>query len=86
MTSSYRVELVKQAVKEYEAVPLPERSTLKKAILSLEKNPRGFQVKKLEGREYYRLRSGDWRVIFALSDKQKLVTIIAIERRTSITY
>jgi mRNA interferase RelE/StbE len=86
MMSPYRVELVKQAVKEYENVPSHERPTLKKAILGLERSPRGSQVKKLESRDYYRLRVGDWRIIFAISDRQSCVTILAIERRTSTTY
>lgn len=83
---TYRVELVKQAVKEYEAVPKQERQRLKQAILKLEAHPRGTQIKKLEGRDYYRLRVGNWRVIFAISDKLHVVTILAIERRTSTTY
>ena len=83
---TYRVELVKAAVKEYHDIPSHERPTVKKAILNLEKNPRNPQVKKLEGRDYYRLRVGDWRVIFAISEPLKLVTIIAVERRTSTTY
>jgi len=86
MRSPYRVELVKRAVKEYHAIPSHERLNVKAAILGLEKNPRNTQIKKLQGREYYRLRVGDWRVIFSISDKLKVVTIISVERRTSTTY
>ena len=82
----YRVELVPAAVREYRQVPLNDKDAVKKAILGLEKAPRGWQVKKLQGRDYYRLRVGDWRVIFAISDPSKLVTVIAVERRTSTTY
>lgn len=82
----YRVELLPAAVKEYREVPASHRESVKKAILGLETEPRGRQVKKLNGRDYYRLRAGDWRVIFAISDHQKLVTVIAVERRTSTTY
>ena len=82
----YRVELVRQALKDYQEIAKSEREPVKQAILRLENNPRGHQVKKLEGREYYRLRVGDWRVIFAISDKRNLVTIIAIERRSETTY
>jgi mRNA interferase RelE/StbE len=81
-----RIEVLPAAVKEYERVPGTHKEAVKKAILGLERSPRGLQVKKLQGREYYRLRAGDWRVIFAISDPRKLVTVIAIERRTSTTY
>ena len=83
---SYQVEILPKAVKEYRIIPDAERENVKKAILSLEKNPRGAQVKKLEGREYYRLRVGDWQAIFAISDKLKKVTLLAIEHHTSSTY
>lgn len=83
---AYRVEILPAALKEYRAVPHTHREAVKRVILSLEGNPRGWQVKKLKGREYYRLRVGDWRVIFAISDPQMLVTVIAVERRSSTTY
>ncbi|MBI5241046.1 MAG: type II toxin-antitoxin system RelE/ParE family toxin [Elusimicrobia bacterium] len=82
----YRIEILPAAIKEYHRVPQTERAAVKKAILGLEHEPRGPQVKKLQGREYYRLRAGHWRVIFAISDPRKLVTVIAVERRTSTTY
>ena len=83
---SYRVEILPAALKEYRALPEPDREAVKKAILGLERNPRGIQVKKLKGREYYRLRAGAWRAIFAISEPRKLVSVIAVERRTSATY
>ena len=82
----YRVEILPAALKEFRSVPPTDKQAVKKAILALEHDPRGSQVKKLKDREYYRLRVGDWRVIFAISDPRKLVTIIAVERRTSTTY
>ena len=82
----YRVEILPAALKEYREVPKTHREAVKSAILALENNPRGRQVKKLSGREYYRLRVGDWRVIFAISDPRKLVTVVAVERRTTTTY
>lgn len=83
---SYRVEILPGAVKEYRRVPSTHKEAVKNAILGLERDPRGIQVKKLKGRDYYRLRLGDWRVIFAISDPRRLVTVIAVERRTSATY
>ena len=83
---AYSVEVVKQAVKEYADIPAPDKIPVKKAILGLESHPRGPQVKKLQDRDYYRLRVGDWRVFFAISDKLRKVTVLSIERRTTTTY
>lgn len=82
----YRVEILPAALKEYRGVPGTHREAVRKAILGLECEPRGRQVKKLSGRQYYRLRVGDWRVIFAISEPRKLVTVIAVERRATTTY
>ncbi len=82
----YRVEILPGAVKEYRVVPEADRKAVKRGILGLEREQRGPQVKKLQGRDFYRLRVGDWRVIFAVSDPLRVVTVIAVERRTSTTY
>ena len=82
----YHVEILPPAAKEYHAIPATHRKSVKNAILALEQNPRGRQVKKLKGSEYYRLRSGDWRIIYSISNPRGLVTIIAVERRSSTTY
>lgn len=51
--------------------------------LSLNPRPRG--VKKLEGeRELYRLRSGDYRIIYRVEDRVLLVLVIAIGHRREI--
>lgn len=85
MIDPYRVDILPAALKEYRKVPEADRRRVKAGILSLELNPRGPQVKKLKGGEYYRLRVGDWRVIFAISDPRRSIAVIAVERRTSTT-
>ena len=81
----YRVEILPAALKEYRRAPQAERAAIREAILGLEREPRGTQVKKLEAREYCRLGVGDWRIIFAISDPRKLVSVLAVERRTTTT-
>ncbi len=49
-------------------------------------NPRSdaFDVKKLQGREGYRLRIGDYRVIYRLNNNELIVEVIAIGHRREI--
>ncbi|MFC0776288.1 type II toxin-antitoxin system RelE family toxin [Terrimonas alba] len=62
----------------------PDYSTIKAAIYSLADNPRPHGYKKLKGRDAYRIRSGDYRIIYSIFDKILTVEVIAIGHRKDI--
>ncbi|WP_199563232.1 type II toxin-antitoxin system RelE family toxin [Runella aurantiaca] len=47
-------------------------------------DPRPFGYKKLKGREAYRIRTGDYRVIYEIFDKKLIVQVIEIGHRREI--
>lgn len=53
-------------------------------ILSLEDSPRPRSAKKLSGREEYRLRAGDYRVLYTIDDKERIITILAVGHRREV--
>ena len=53
-------------------------------MLSLEENSRPHGNKKLRGSIYYRLRSGDYRIIYAVNEKQHEVKILDIAHRKDV--
>ncbi len=53
-------------------------------IISLEDNPRPRGAKKLSGREEYRLRVGEYRVLYTIDDKGRIVTVFAVGHRREI--
>ena len=55
-----------------------------KAILNLANNPRPQGCIKLKGREGYRIRKGDYRIIYDIYDKILIVEIIAIGNRRDV--
>jgi mRNA interferase RelE/StbE len=55
------------------------------AILSLYENPRPVGIKKLTS-NIFRIRIGDWRIIYSISDTDRLITIGKIVRRSEDTY
>ncbi len=57
---------------------------ISKKILTLEDNPRPVSVKKLSGREEYRLRIGDYRVLYTIDDKNGLAIISAAGHRKEV--
>ena len=60
---------------------------VRSAIRSLAENPRPYKVRRIEGAERaYRVRVGDYRVVYEIYDKERLVLIIQVARRTEATY
>jgi mRNA interferase RelE/StbE len=55
-----------------------------KAVLSLETTPRPRGAKKLHGRSAYRLRIGDYRVLYTVSDSARTVEIVAVGHRKDV--
>jgi len=84
---SWRVVLAKSAEKQLRRLPLTERSRVASAIDVLGSNPFGGDVVKLAGKgNAWRLRVGNYRIIFELFPKEKVLFIYDIARRTSSTY
>jgi mRNA interferase RelE/StbE len=60
---------------------------LRAAIRGLANEPRPHGVRKIKGAERaYRIRTGNYRVVYEIYDKQNLVVILQIARRTETTY
>ncbi|HJW88012.1 MAG TPA: type II toxin-antitoxin system RelE/ParE family toxin [Dehalococcoidia bacterium] len=81
---SYQVRIVPNAEREMDKLPTSFHTRISKKMLSLEDNPRPRGAKKLSGREEYRLRVGDYRVLYTIDDKGRIVTIFAVGHRREI--
>jgi mRNA interferase RelE/StbE len=75
----YAVVIRRKAQKILLSLSRSDRSRIAEKIYQLGLNPDDpvLDVKRLQGEPYFRLRVGDWRVIF---DRQDAVKVIAIER------
>ena len=80
----YEVRIVRSAEKELDNLPDTVCARLIKRIVSLEENPRPAGVKKLSGREEYRLRVGVYRILYTVNDKNHTVNISAIGHRREV--
>ncbi|MGL5795410.1 MAG: type II toxin-antitoxin system RelE family toxin [Waterburya sp.] len=82
---NYRIEFVKQAAKQFKALPNQEQQRLKPKIDALVKDPRPIGVVKLSGQEdLYRIRVGSYRVIYSIQDNQLLILVVKIGHRKDI--
>ena len=79
------VLIAASAGRDLDDIDEPDLSRLRSRILSLEHDPRPHGVVKLKG-PLHRIRVGDWRILFAIEDKQKVVTILRVLRRSERTY
>lgn len=80
----YSVEIVQKAEKEYFKLPESVKHRIQELILSLETEPRQMGAKKLRETDYYRVRSGDYRIIYSIEDKARLIKILSIGHRKEI--
>lgn len=81
---SYTLSFTRQALKALEKINNPYYDQLKKAISDLCLNPRPVGYKQLNGRDGYRIRVGDYRIIYDIFDDILVVDIIAIGHRKNI--
>ena len=80
----YIVEIVPKAEKEFLKLPPIEQKKNRNKILSLEKGPRPVGAKKLKETEYFRIRAGDYRVVYGIDDDRKIVKILSIAHRKDV--
>ncbi len=83
---SYRVRLRRAAQKELDELIGRDYEAIAKAISALEQEPRPPRVKKLALSGLWRVRVGRYRVVYAIDDKQGLVIVVRVARRTEDTY
>jgi len=75
----YKIQIHNQASKKLEKLNAKERLRITDKIMELSYDPdsKTLDIKKLAGEECWRLRVGNWRIIY---DKDDIVKIIRIER------
>jgi mRNA interferase RelE/StbE len=81
----YRVELTSRAQCELDEISRKEFEHVGLALSRLSTDPRPSGAKKLRG-PIYRIRVGGWRIIYAVFDKDGLVIVGKIARRSEKTY
>lgn len=81
---AYRVLIKRSAEKDLDALSPDMRERVARRLLPLEQNPRPQGAKKLQGGDGYRLRIGDYRVLFTIDDPKQTVTIYAVGHRREV--
>ena len=82
--ASYKLLIKPSAAKELEALPRKDRSRIVAKIKGLADNRHPPGSEKLSGEEKYRLRNGDYRVLYSIQDASATVTIVKIGHRRDV--
>ena len=87
----YRIDVSPAAVRDVEKlkgrIAKKDFVRLRNAVRNLSEEPYPHGVRKIKGSDKaYRIRVGDFRIVYELYDKDKLVLILQISRRMETTY
>ena len=84
---AYQIQIEKSALNQLSKIEKPAREKIRAAINGLADNPRPHGYKKLvdEG-GLYRIKAGDYRIIYEFQDKILLVSVLRIAKRNERTY
>lgn len=82
----YELKIQRQVAKKLQKLSPKEYQKISKALHKLIKTDKSPQVKKLSGkyRGSYRLRIGDWRILFIKDDQRKIIHLLYFDSRGDI--
>jgi len=82
---SYKLLIKKSATAELAGgIPKRDRAKIIQRIQGLADDPRPAGSRKLSSRNVYRLRQGDYRIVYMIDDAERVITIIKIGHRSEI--
>ena len=80
----FQVILPKSVQKELDRLPDEIANRILARLSALETNPRPAGVKKLKGRDAWRIRVGDYRVIYEIHDRISQIFVITVGHRREV--
>jgi mRNA interferase RelE/StbE len=81
---TYKLSIRRKAQKQLEKLPANDYKKAKQTILGLANDPRPAGSKKLKGRDGWRVRQGNYRIIYEIEDGQLIVTVLEVGDRKDI--
>ena len=83
---SYQVRLRRAAQKQLDKLTGQDYGVIAKAISALAPEPRPRGVKRLAESGLWRIRVGQYRVVYAINDEERVVIVVRVARRTEDIY
>jgi len=80
----YKIEIKESVVKELNSIPKKDLKKIVQKIRSLSDNLRPNGCVKLSGQERYRIRQGDYRILYSIENEILVVYVIKIGHRKEV--
>ncbi|HRQ38873.1 MAG TPA: type II toxin-antitoxin system RelE/ParE family toxin [Chloroflexota bacterium] len=80
----YEIKVRGQARKQILRIPPPHFERIHTSIAALAQQPRPADAKKLSGQTGYRIRVGDYRVLYEIDDDANRVTVYRVKHRREV--
>ncbi len=80
----YKIEIKRSAAKEIEKLPRQAIVLVLGRIRALADVPRPHDCKKLSGQEKYRVRAGDYRILYSIEDAVLIVFVVKVGHRKDV--
>ena len=84
--NGYRIEFRPAALRELRNIDRSAQPRIQGAIALLAQDPRPPASRPLRGREGYRLRVGDYRIIYTIDDGMLLIVVVTIGHRREVNW
>jgi mRNA interferase RelE/StbE len=79
--AEYKVYFRESVEKDFKAIPKKDIRKILHRIESLAVEPRPLGCEKLTGQERYRVRQGQYRIVYSVQDKESTVWIVKVGHR-----
>jgi mRNA interferase RelE/StbE len=80
----YKIYFRESVQKDLKQIPQNDVKKIFNRVYLLESEPRPYGCEKLKGQERYRIRQGDYRIIYSIIDKELVIWIVKIGHRKDI--
>jgi mRNA interferase RelE/StbE len=81
---AYKILIKPSALKDLDRLPNKEVKSILTRIQLLRDEPRPIGVQKLTNAEGYRIRSGNYRILYEVNDKSQTILIYRIKHRKDV--
>ena len=82
--ASYSLLIKPSAANELEVLPFKDRKKIITRIEALASEPRPHGCEKLSGQDQYRIRQGDYRVVYSVEDETRTVLVVKVGHRRDV--
>lgn len=80
----YRIQFTRSAQKELSRIPKKDQIRIITRIQELSKEPRPAGSKKLTNEEKYRVRQGNYRILYQIKDEELIIVLVKIRHRKDV--